>query len=241
MRRKDRVAGVLGGLGPAATIDFMRRVLALTPAASEQGHVRLLVDQNPGVPDRQHAVLDGGDSPGPALAGMAAGLERAGADFLVMPCNTAHAWQDDIVAATALPFVSIIDASVRAIPGAAGPVGVLETPACKQAGVYATALAAAGIDYVGLSDAECADLLQVARAVKRGDCDTRQRAVAKALAAALAARGARAIIVACTELPLVLDERDVDVPLVVSTDALARTTIAIARGEMPLPELQVRR
>lgn len=241
MRKNGRVAGVLGGLGPAATIDFMRRVLALTPAANEQGHVRLLVDQNPGVPNRQKAILEGGPSPGPALAGMAAGLERAGADFLVMPCNTAHAWQDDIVAATALPFVSIIDASIRAIPAATTAVGVLETPACKRAAVYARALAAATVDYVELSDAECADLMQVAYAVKRGDCGTRQRDAMKTLVAALSRRGAHAIIVACTEVPLVLDEGDVAVPLVVSTDELARTTIAYARGEMPLPELQEQR
>lgn len=235
MDDNDRVAGVLGGLGPAATIDFMRRVLAFCDASTEQQHVRLLVDQNPAVPNRQQAILADGVSPGPALAAMAAGLERAGADFLVMPCNTAHAWQDDIIAATSVPFVSIVDASVVAIPGGTTALGVLETPACKKAGVYAGALAKAGVDYLELTDAECAQLMEVAYAVKQGDCGAAQQAVAKGLAAALADRGARAIIVACTELPLVLGDDDASVPLVVSTDALARTTIAIARGEVALP------
>ena len=235
MNDDSRVAGVLGGLGPAATIDFMRRVLALSDASTEQQHVRLIVDQNPGVPNRQQAILADGISPGPVLAAMAAGLERAGADFLVMPCNTAHAWQDDITAATSLPFVSIVDACVAAIPGGITALGVLETPACKQAGVYAAALATAGFDYLALTDAECAQLMDVAYAVKQGDCGAGQQAVTKVLAAALAERGARAIIVACTELPLVLGDDAANVPLVVSTDALARMTIAIARGETELP------
>ena len=234
MNDDSRVAGVLGGLGPAATIDFMRRVLALSDASTEQQHVRLIVDQNPGVPNRQQAILADGISPGPVLAAMAAGLERAGANFLVMPCNTAHAWQDDITAATSLPFVSIVDACVAAIPGGITALGVLETPACKQAGVYAAALATAGFDYLALTDAECAQLMDVAYAVKQGDCGARQQAVTKVLAAALAERGARAIIVACTELPLVLGDDAANVPLVVSTDALARMTIAIARGETEL-------
>ena len=241
MQNRERIAGVLGGLGPAATIDFMHRVLALGNAANEQQHVRLLVDQNPGVPNRQQAILEGGASPGPALAAMAAGLERAGADFLVMPCNTAHAWQDDIAAATALPLISIVDASVREIPDGITAIGVLETPACRKAGIYGRALAIAGADYVELTDGECAKLMDVAYAVKAGDCGAMQRETSRGLAAALAHRGARAIIVACTEVPLVLDEQDVNVPLVVSTDALARATIAIARGEMPLPAPQEQR
>lgn len=241
MASTGRVAGVLGGLGPAATIDFMHRTLAFGNAANEQQHVRLLVDQNPGVPNRQRAILENGTSPGPALAAMAAGLERAGADFLVMPCNTAHAWQDDIAAATSLPFISIVDASVREVPDGINGIGVLETPACRRAGVYARALADAGIDYVKLSEDECAQLMEVACAVKAGDCGPTQHDVATRLAALLVGRGAHAIIVGCTEIPLVLDGQDVDVPLVVSTDALARATIAVARGEMPLPVTQEKR
>ena len=235
MKDHGRAAGVLGGLGPAATIDFMQRVLALSNASTEQQHVRLIVDQNPGVPNRQQAILADGPSPGPALAAMAAGLERAGADFLVMPCNTAHAWRDDIAAATSLPFVSIVDASVAAVPDGITAIGVLETPACRRAGVYADALAKTGADYVELTDAECEQLMDVAYAVKRGDCGASQQSATRALAAALAGRGARAIIVACTELPLVLDDDNASVPFVVSTDALARATIAIARGDVALP------
>lgn len=238
MGKESRVAGVLGGLGPAATIDFMHRVLALGDVQTEQGHVRLLVDQNPAVPNRQQAILADGTSPAHALARMAQGLERAGADFLVMPCNTAHAWEADIRAATSLPFVSIVDVTTNAVPDDVGAVGILETPACRQAGIYARACSRVGLDLVALSDRECEQLMDVAYAVKRGDTGTAQSSVVRQLATSLVDRGARAIIVACTEVPLVLDADDVEVPLIESTDALARATVAIARGEAPLPSRQ---
>ena len=230
-----RVAGVLGGLGPAATIGFMQRVLEFGAAGEEQEHVPLLVNQNPGVPNRQQAILEAGPSPGPALAEMARALERAGADFLVMPCATAHAWQQEIADASTLPLASIVDASLRAVPADAATIGVLETPACRRAGLFTAALLGAGLDYCALADDECAKLMKVAYAVKGGDRGIPQKKAAVELAAVLARRGARAIIAACTELPLVLSGDDVDVPLVVSTDALAEQTVAIARGALPLP------
>lgn len=229
-------AGVIGGLGPAATIDFMARVHALTPAATDQEHLRLIVDQNPRVPDRQAATLVGGPSPGPALAATAAGLERAGADFIVMPCNAAHAFAADIVAAISIPFVSIIDATLEALPAGASNVGILETPACRETGLYHRALSAAGVSSVPLETASCDELMRIAYAVKQGDHGDAERLAARALAGKLVSSGADAIIIGCTEIPLVLGADDASVPLVSSTDALALKTIAIALGDCPLPK-----
>ena len=80
----DKTAGVIGGMGPDATVDFMATVIAATPASKDQDHVHLLVDQNPKVPNRQAAQAGAGEDPGPAMAAMAKGLESAGADFLVI-------------------------------------------------------------------------------------------------------------------------------------------------------------
>lgn len=228
-------AGVLGGLGPAATIDFMRRVLELTPAETDQEHIRMIVDQNPTLPSRQRAILDGGESPAEGLAEMASGLEAAGAHFLVMPCNTAHVYAADIVCATRIPFVSIVDVTIDALGNEAGPVGLLETPALAAAGLYRDALAARGVDCVVLDDGDCDRLMEFAYAVKQGNVGAAIRAGMKALAAGLVARGAGAIVAACTEVPLVLSANEVAVPLIESTDALARETVAIALGDAPLP------
>ena len=114
-----KTVGVLGGMGPDATVDFMSKVIAATPAEKDQDHLRMLVDSNPHVPNRQEALLRGGEDPGPVLAAMAKGLQAAGADFLVMPCNTAHAFKDAIIEAVDIPLVSIIDVSVDACAGVA--------------------------------------------------------------------------------------------------------------------------
>lgn len=227
-------AGVIGGMGPEATVDFMARVIALTPAVTDQDHTRLLVDQNPQVPNRQNLSLGDGANPGPVLAAMAAGLEAAGADFLVMPCNSAHAFRDDIVRAVSIPFVSIVEATIECLPAGATVVGVLETPACSQAGLYGAALGAKGMGQVELSGEDCEELMRLVYQIKGGDRSASVRSAMKSLAEALVSRGAEAIIIGCTEIPLVLVDKDVDVPLISSTEALARKTVAIARGEKPL-------
>ena len=142
MTAEDKVLGVIGGMGPDATIDFMARVLQHTPARRDQDHVRMFVDHNPRIPSRQLAMKGKGDDPGSTLGDCAARLEGAGADFVVMPCNTAHAWEADIRAAIAIPFVSIIDESVsRALQVSEGrPIGLMTTPGCLAAGLYQDAL-----------------------------------------------------------------------------------------------------
>lgn len=229
------IAGVIGGLGPAATIDFMARVMALTPAKTDQEHLRLIVDQNPRVPNRQDAALAAGPNPGPALAATAAGLEQAGADFIVMPCNAAHAFAADIAGAISIPFVSIIEATLEALPAGASSIGVLETPACLETGLYHRALSEAGLSSVALAPRSCDELMRIAYAVKQGGHGDAERLAARALADELVSSGADAIIIGCTEIPLVLAADDAGVPLVSSTDALARKTIAIALGKYPLP------
>lgn len=229
-------AGVIGGLGPDATVDFMARVLALTPAEQDQDHIHLLVDQNPAVPNRQAAILRGGKDAGAALAAMASGLEAAGADFIVMPCNAAHAFEQQIAAAISVPFVSIIDATVESVADDAKRIGVLETPACQAAGLYQSALDERGKEFIGLDTVAGEELMRLAYEIKLGDRGSAVKAAMRSLAQALLARGAEAVIAGCTEIPLVLGAEDVEVPLISSTDALARRTIALAKGEQPLPK-----
>ncbi|MBT8107048.1 MAG: amino acid racemase [Gammaproteobacteria bacterium] len=228
----SRTVGVLGGMGPDATVDFMSKVIAATPAEKDQDHLRILVDSNPQVPNRQEAVLRGGEDPGPALAAMAKGLEASGADFLVMPCNTAHAFRDAITAAVDIPLVSIIDVTVDACDGAAA-VGVLATDGCLASKVFQEALAARGLRAVLPGDAEIAELMRLITRIKAGDRGPDVAAGMRKLAEALVARGADAIIAGCTEIPLVLQANALDVALVSSTDVLAAATVAIALSYTP--------
>jgi aspartate racemase len=234
----QKIAGVLGGMGPDATVDFMAKVIAQTTATCDQDHVRMLVDHNPHVPNRQEAILAGGEDPGPALAAMAAGLEARGADFLVIPCNTAYVFEDAVLEATSIPLISIITESVAAVtdavPGATS-VGLLATDGCLRAGIYQAGIEAAGMTAVLPTAAELDEIMALIFAIKAGRQDKETAVAMGHLAAALVARGADAIIAGCTEIPLVLGERDVSVPLLSSTDVLALKTVKLATGAEPLP------
>ena len=237
MESDDRLVGVIGGMGPDATIDFMSKVVEYTPAENDQDHVRLLVDQNPRTPSRQSALNRDGDSPGPVLAHTASRLQQSGADFLVMPCNTAHAWRDEIVAAVTIPFISIIDESVaQAVASADGAIGLLTTPGCFKAGLYQQAIDTASRELVAQTEAELGETMQLIDRIKAGDKSADVEKGLRAITQQLVERGATAIIAACTELPLVLNQTMVSVPLTGSTDALAKKTVALALAEEPLPE-----
>ena len=228
-----KTVGILGGMGPDTTVDFMAKVIAMTTADREQDHVRMIVDHNPRCPSRQDAMLRNGEDPGPTLAAMAAGLEASGAEALVMPCNTAHAFRASIEAATTIPLVSIIDVTVSACADY-DAVGVLATSCCLNSHLYQNALAENSIRAV-IPDAEEVDLLlNLINRIKTGDRSSESVQQLQALAESLMQKGAEAIVAGCTEIPLILDKSMLAVPLISSTDVLASATVRIARGEQPL-------
>lgn len=233
MRSVERVAGVLGGMGPDATVDFMSKVIALTGGRSDQEHIRMLVDHNPKVPNRQAAILEGAEDPGPALARMARGLESAGADFLVMVCNSAHAFAGPIRKATTIPLVSIIDVALQEVSGVcpqARRAGLLATDGLIASGIYQDALEAAGLEPVLPRGEELGALMALVRRIKAGDRSVEVAQEMGTLAELLASAGAEVIIAGCTEIPLVLNAPVITVPVISSTDALARKTVQLARG-----------
>jgi aspartate racemase len=236
---EDRLVGVIGGMGPDATVDFMSRVIRETPARSDQDHVRMIVDHNPKIPSRQLAMRGDGENPGPVIASMAAQLESRGADFLVMPCNLAHAWQSDIRAATNIPFVSIVDESLRSAlcrSDDESPIGLITTPGCFAAGLYQHALGDSGRSQILQTPDELQETMSLVEKIKAGDQSVEIARGLKDLATRLVDRGAKVLIAACTEFPLVLNESMFKVAFVSSTDVLARKTVALAVGD---DELQI--
>jgi aspartate racemase len=221
-----RPIGVIGGMGPAATADFMARLVAAVGAARDADHPRVFVDCNPQVPDRNDASAGQGAAPGAVLAAMAQGLVAQGAEILAMPCNAAHGWADAIVAATPARFVSMIDAAVAAaVAQGAKRVGIMAVGATLDARLYQDRLAAAGIASL---DCDRAVVQPLVTAIKAGDTGPAVRAALAAEAARLAAAGADAVIAACTEIPLVLVAADVSVAFIDATAALVAATLAAA-------------
>ncbi|MGD9815898.1 MAG: aspartate/glutamate racemase family protein [Hyphomonadaceae bacterium] len=223
--------GVIGGMGPAATADLFAKLIAATGAERDQDHLRILIDSNPRVPDRNAAIAGRGPSPGPDLAHAARGLEQAGADFLVIACNTAHAFADEIEAAVSIPLLSMIDATAdAAMQARPACVGVIAGDGCRRAGLYQRAFAARGAETLFPLDAAQQDFMDVLYRIKAGDTGDAVRQRMAALATNLATRGAQAVVAACTEVPLVLDASALAVPVISSTDALVARAVAYARA-----------
>jgi aspartate racemase len=229
----SRVVGVIGGMGPAATWDFCAKLTRATPAGRDQDHLRVLVDCEPGFPDRNAALAGTGPSPGPALAAAARGLERSGAQVLAIACNTAHAWADDIRAAVDAPLVDMVIEAAAAVKRRwpeTRRVGVLAVTGCLTAGLYQRALEAQGLEPVLLDDFDLGQFMDVVYAVKAGDTGPDRRERMSALASRLVSDGAEVVISACTEVPLVLGGGDVGAPLIDSTDVAVAATVALARA-----------
>ncbi len=223
--------GVLGGMGPVATTQFMSRVQALTPAARDQDHLRLIIDCNPRVPDRNNAARGGGPTPEAVLADMARGLHALGAELLVMPCNAAHAYAGAIEAATPLPFLNLIEAVAdAAVADGPSAVGLLAADGCLQAGLYQEAFARRSVPVIIAEANRQADFMSLIYRIKAGDLSATTRRAMAELAEDLVAKGAQVVVAGCTEVPLVLAPADLAVPLADSIEILAARTVATALG-----------
>ena len=235
MKAQERVIGVLGGMGPAATLDFLAKLQRATRAASDQDHIRVLVDLNPKVPDRNRAIAGEGPSPGPVLATMAAGLEAAGAQGLVMVCNSAHAFAADIRRALKrAPLLSLIDETAEAVRRdhpSVRRVGLLAASACLEARLYQDACAARGLITVEPQGEALSRFMALLYRIKAGDLGHEVRTEMVAIARGLADQGAELIVAGCTEVPLVLGAEDLTTPLVDSVDVLVDATLRFAGAE----------
>ena len=219
--------GVIGGMGPLATADFFRKLIDATPAKDDDEHIPVLIHSVPQVPSRPAAILRGGPSPLPALLQARDRLLDAGVTMLAMPCNTAHYWYDDLVAGCPVPFIHIVDAVTDLLPAGARELGIVATRATLRARVFEQRLAGRCIALSAPDEATYDRAVQPAiDAVKRGATEEGGRLLEPVIAAELE-RGAAAVVLACTELPIALDA--IASPLrarcIDSTDALARACV----------------
>lgn len=143
---EKKIIGILGGMGPLATADLFRKIIDLTEAAKDQDHVRVIIDSNTDIPDRTAAILHNGADPVPALTESAVLLEKAGAGFLIMPCNTAHYFYQNVQAAVSIPVISIIEETAKKVKELGyNTVLILATDGTIQSKVYEKVFDAYGI------------------------------------------------------------------------------------------------
>lgn len=219
-------------MGPAATIHLYQQITARTPVTREQDHLALIIDSDPSTPDRTEALRSGGPSPERHLIAAARRLERAGAELIAIACNTAHAWYEAVAEAVSVPVLNLIDvtaeaASTRCRPG--GTVGLLASTGTVQTGLYQRACQARRLGLIVPDQHAQQQVMELIGQVKQGCRLAAAAAAARQQAEALAAAGADAIIVGCTDISVLLREGDVSKPVIDSTAALAEKIIAKAR------------
>ncbi|MCO6416855.1 amino acid racemase [Siccirubricoccus sp. KC 17139] len=225
----DKVLGVLGGMGPLASAHFMVRLTLLTPAARDQDHLPAVLWSDPRVPDRTAARLRAGEDPLPALLCGVRGLEAAGAGAIAIPCNTAHGWYAEMQAATRLPILHIVDAAaaeLRRLGVPEGRIGVMGTAATLAMRLYQERLGQLGYDCLVPSEAEMASRVTPAIAEVKANRVAEAYAPLAEVARALVVRGARAVVLGCTEIPLGIAAGPVlPFPVADTIDGLARASL----------------
>ncbi|MBC3362010.1 amino acid racemase [Pseudomonas sp. SWRI154] len=202
--------GVVGGVGPAATVDFMAKVVSHTPAGKDQDHIKMVVEQNPQIPDRTANLLRAETDPTMALYAACRRLEASGAHAIAIPCNTAHAFVERIQAHLTVPIVNMLTETVDWIVdayGAGKAVGLLATSGTLQSQVYHQAASRAGLELVtpGVDyQAMVMEAIYGPRGIKAGYTEGLCKEQLLLAAEHLCELGAKVLILGCTELPLVL-------------------------------------
>jgi aspartate racemase len=230
------LVGVLGGMGPAATVDFYSKLIAATPASTDQEHLRVMIWSDPTVPDRSRAIAGIGEDPTPMLIRGAQQLKDAGASFFVMPCNGSHAFLDRVRAKVDLDFLSIIEVTtdhISALPDVSA-AGILATDATLTTALYQDSLAEAGVTPVVPSPDDQHTVMEAIYGVKAGSVSAELKSALAQVAQGLVARGADVIIAGCTEIPLAITSDDVPRPLIDPSWLLAyqvvRNVVALTEG-----------
>jgi len=230
----EKVVGILGGMGPEATVDFFAKVIALTPAKRDQDHLRIIINNNPKILDRTEAILTKDESLFPILVKTAKNLERAGVDFIVIPCNTVHYFYEDLVREVSIPILHMIREVVYAVKAS--------LPRCKRLGLIATTGTIISNLYqkeflkvggeVIVPDPQCqAKVMDAILRIKASHEKDRARKELIKAANLLIERKVQALILGCTEVTLVIKTRDFPVPVFDSTKILAEATVKFARSE----------
>jgi aspartate racemase len=233
----DKVLGVLGGMGPLASAHFMLRLTLLTPTEREQDHIPTILWSDPRIPDRIAGLRGTGPDPLPWLLHGINGLRQAGCGAIVIPCNTVHAWIKPMAGAAELPILHIVDAAaadLRRIGIGRGTIGLMATVPTLAMRLYQDRLEAQGWDCIQPDAGQMERLVLPAIAMVKANRLTDAYLPLVEVLNSLASRGATAVVLGCTEIPLGIlagPSSALQVPVVDTIDALARAAIQWAKSD----------
>lgn len=242
LRPRPFRVGILGGVGPAATVDFMSKIVQGTDARRDQDHIKLVVEHNPQIPDRTANLIGNGEDPTIAIYSACKRLESNDADLIAIPCNTAHAFVDRIQPYLSIPILNMLRETVshisRQLPGAK-KVGLLATSGTVKSRVYHEAAKDASFELLVPDEAHQEAVMRAIygeRGVKAGYVDGECKADLMIALRHLVARGAEAIVLGCTELPLIISSTpdmvvdDKHVAIFDPTEILAHRCVQISKS-----------
>lgn len=224
-----KMIGVLGGMGPVATADFYQKIIRATPAKTDQEHLKVLIFSNPQVPDRTAAIRGEGPDPLPVLVAGAEVLAQGGADFITIPCVTAHHFYDSLQRAVSVPILHLVGETATAVvseyPGLR-LLGLLATTGTLESRLFEGYFEPRGFSILTPDPAvQTSAVMEAIYTIKRGESLERPRRLIREAAEHLRLRGAQAIIAGCTEVPLVLQDGDLPVPVIDPTWILAQAAV----------------
>ena len=224
-------------MGPEATLNCFAKIIDNTPAEKDQDHIRVIIDNNPKIPDRTSAVLADGESPVGAVVQSAQALKNAGVDFIIIPCVTVHYFFEKFAAESPLPILSILDVVAQAItdeqPGLKR-IGLMATNGTVQSGIFQERLARENMETIVCDAGGQEQVMQAIYRLKSSPTpESRQQITATFQTAAqgLVEKGAQGILAGCTEIPLALSQEHLTVPYFDALDLLARAAIRQAGRE----------
>lgn len=240
---KKKTIGVLGGMGPEATLYCFAKIIKNTPAQRDQDHLRVVIDSNPRVPDRTPAIIGDGESPVPVIVEGCHALEKAGADFIIIPCVSAHFFLTEIQAQCNLPILSIFAAVTEALKRDHPEIkaaGLLATTGTIKGRMFQEHLADDEVKTIVPDDAVQQSIMEAIYDIKNArPSRSRSEITADLITAAESLisqkpEGAQAIIAGCTEIPLALGQQHLSVPYFDALNILARAAI-LHTGSTPVP------
>ena len=226
MEKAQKTLGIIGGMGPMATADLFYKIIAHTDAATDAGHIRILIDNNPKIPDRTQAVLSGSDAPLPYIVNMAVRLVEMGADLLLLPCNTSHTYYWRLCDAVSAPVINMIE-ETAAQTAAMGikRVGLLATKGTLHGRLYEKALGVYGIEVVLPSTRGQAEVMSLIYDGVKAGAETFDTAVICEELRLMTQQGAETFILGCTELPVAFEKYHIPFPYIDPALLLAKAAI----------------
>lgn len=197
-----KTIGIIGGMGPLATVHLFERIVLRTKAQKDQDHIRVLIDSNTNIPDRTKAIISDGEDPVRELVNSAKILEKGGADFLIMPCNTAHYFIDEIKKSVNIPFLNMPEETVKYTYDKYGKdtvVGIMATDGTIKSKIYENYYSKLGIKTVVPVKTQERIMEFIYDVIKKGNYNAGTDLLFEC-ANELKELGATAFLLGCTEL-----------------------------------------